>query len=119
MKWFCRIDKSNTFGNIALKKKEGKLYTAFVVPQKTVFMFSVFLANLKTNVTHFERITENIFMDLINGGHIIVSFNDIIMRADDLNKHFEVVKMLLELTINNNMLKIHVEKCGVFRKSNS
>ncbi|CRG94399.1 retrotransposon [Plasmodium gallinaceum] len=114
-KWFSKIDLKNGFWNIALDES-SKPYTGFIVPKRGTFLFNVLPFGLKTSPTQFQRIMEDIFMELIQENYVVVYIDNIIILTKTLFEQMEVLKRVFELLRNNN-LGINIEKCELFKTS--
>lgn len=88
-RWFSKIDLKDRFWNISLDE-ESRTYTAFVVSNTGIYVFNVLPFGLKTSPTNFQRIIENIFMELIQEKTVIVYIDDIIIFTETVEQHLKV-----------------------------
>lgn len=66
--------------------RESNLYTACVVPKRGIYVFKMLSLDLKTGPIQFQKIMENIFMNRIKEGTILVYIGDIIICTKE-EKH--------------------------------
>lgn len=89
MMWFTKHDLKDGFWNISLDPK-CKPYTAFVVPKRGLFPFNVLPFDLKISPTLFQTVMENIFMELIKEGTVMVYIDDLIIMSKNIKEHIDI-----------------------------
>ena len=106
--FFTLLDLKDGFHHIDVSESSIPL-TAFI----TVFgQFEWLKApfGLKTMPAKFQRFINTIFSELIKAGEVIIYLDDILVASKTLEHHFEILKRVFNLMVENK-LELRLDKC--------
>jgi len=108
-RYFTKIDIRWGFNNIRLK--EGDEHKAAFIMNRGLFEPLVMFFGLTNSPATFQTMMNEIFRDLISGGHVIIYMDDILIFTDDIASHRLITCQVLQILQDNN-LSLKPEKCA-------
>lgn len=109
---FSLLDLKNGFFHIPIEEQSIK-YTSFVTPNGQ-FEFLKTPFGLCNAPSVFQRFVFQVFSEIIRSGDVIIYMDDILIATDTVERHFEVLKRVLDL-MHENCLQIQPSKCVFFK----
>lgn len=111
-KYFSLLDLKDGFHNMDMEADSIK-YMAVITP---IGQFEYMKApyRLKTAPARFQRFINKIFENLIKTEEVAVYLDDILVISETLEHHFEILKKVLNLLVENK-LELRIDKCKFFQ----
>ena len=93
-KHFAKLDIRWGYNNLHIK--EGDEWKAAFRTNRGLYEPTVMFFGLCNSPSTFQRMMNDILMDLINEGHVIVYLDDILIFTDNLEEHRRIVHRVLQ-----------------------
>lgn len=113
-RYISSIDLRSAFWQIPLDN-ESKEKTAFAVPGRGLYHFTVLPFGLSNAAQVQQRLMDAVFGPALEP-HIFVYLDDIIITSKTFEEHIELLKEVAS-RLNNANLSVNISKCEFFRKS--
>jgi hypothetical protein len=107
-KYFTKLDVRWGYNNVRIKKNDE--WKAAFRTNRGLFEPLVMFFGLTNSPATFQTMMNDLFKELIDEGVTIVYIDDILIYTEDLAKHREVVKRVLEI-LEKHHLYLKPEKC--------
>ena len=93
-RYSTKLDICWGYNNVRIK--EGDEWKAAFQTNRGLYEPTVMFFGLCNSLATFQRMMNDILQDLINGGHVIVYLDDILIFTKDLQEHWRLVHQVLQ-----------------------
>jgi len=107
-KYFSKFDVRWGFNNVRIK--EGDEWKAAFITNRGLFEPLVMFFGLTNSPATFQHMMDDIFIDLLRAGKIIVYLDDILVFSNTLEEHRRTVREVLQ-RLRKHKLFLKLEKC--------
>jgi hypothetical protein len=106
--YFTTLNVRWGYNNVRIK--EGDEWKAAFVINCGLYKPLVIFFGLTNLPTTFQAMMNKLFRDLISTGKVVIYLNNILIFTEDLDKHRQLVRQVLEVFRSNN-LSLKIKKC--------